>query len=170
MDATDAGADPMHELGNLRMRSFRAGDAHVVELAGVFDAVAAPAVEAELTRVEAGDARMVVLDLRRLTFMGSSGLQVVVPAHRRLAERLVVVKGPRNVQRMFELCDTATPLPFADEPPPHATPAGAMTTEGSPDGAVMARRRAAAIVRAEQGALAVAVRELRSRNRARPLR
>jgi anti-anti-sigma factor len=169
MDATDAGAGPMHELGNLRMRSFRASDAHVVELAGELDAVAAPGVEAELARVEAGDARMVVLDLRGLTFIGSSGLQVVVLAHRRLAERLVVVRGPRNVQRMFELSDTATPLPFADEPP-HATPAGAMTTERAPDSAVMARRRAAAIARAEQGALAAAVRELRSRNRVGPLR
>jgi anti-sigma B factor antagonist len=159
MDATDASAGPMHELGSLRMRSFRAGDAHVVELADEFDIAAAPGVEAELARVEAGDAQMVVLDLRELAFIGSSGLRVIVLAHRRLAERLVVVKGPRSVQRVFALCDMDRPLPFVDEPP-----------QATPDSAAAARRRAAAITRAEQGALAAAVRELRSRNRVGPLR
>jgi anti-anti-sigma factor len=169
MDATDASAGPMHELGSLRMRSFRAGDAHVVELADEFDIAAAPGVEAEFARVEAGDAQMVVLDLRGLAFIGSSGLRVIVLAHRRLAERLVVVKGPRSVQRVFELCDMDRPLPFVDEPP-QATPEGTTAPVASPDSAAAARRRAAAITRAEQGALAAAVRELRSRNRVGPLR
>jgi anti-anti-sigma factor len=164
MDATDAGAFPMRELGSLRMRSFRAADAHVIELADEFDIAAAPGVERELARVEGSDARMVVLDLRRLTFIGSSGLRVVVLAHRRLAERLVVVKGPPSVQRVFEVCDMTTPLPFVDAPP-HV-----MAAAGPGDAAAAARRRAAAITRAEQGALAAAIRELRSRNRMRPSR
>jgi anti-anti-sigma factor len=167
MDATYAGADPMRELGSLRMRSFRHGDAHVIELADEFDICAAPGVERELARVEASDARMVVLDLRRLAFIGSSGLRIVVLAHRRLAERLAVVKGPRSVQRVFELCDLATPLPFVDAVP-HPSREGAVTA--SPADVAAARRRAAAITRAEQGALAAAVRELRSRNRVGPLR
>jgi anti-sigma B factor antagonist len=161
MDATDAGADPTRELGSLRIRSFRTGDAQVIELADEFDIAAVPGVERELARVEASDARMVVLDLRRLAFIGSSGLRIIVLAHRRLAGRLVLVKGPRSVQRVFELCDMVTPLPFADEPP-HARLEG--------DTAAAARRRAAAITRAEQGALAAAVRELRSRNRVHPFR
>src|SRR4051812_18839552 len=105
MDATEAGAGPVHELGSLRMRSFRAGSVHVIELAEEFDVAAAPGVEHELARVEASDARTVVIDLRRLAFIGSSGLRIIVLAHRRLAERLVVVKGPPRVQRVFELCD-----------------------------------------------------------------
>jgi hypothetical protein len=92
-----------------------------------------------------------------------------VLAHRRLAERLVVVKGPRSVQRVFALCDMDRPLPFVDEPP-QATPEGTTAPVASPDSAAAARRRAAAITRAEQGALAAAVRELRSRNRVGPLR
>jgi anti-anti-sigma factor len=151
------------------MRSFRAGGAHVIELAEEFDIAAAPGVERELARVEAGDARMVVLDLRRLAFIGSTGLRIIVLAHRRLAERLVVVRGPRSVQRVFELCDMATPLPFVDDLP-DASPEGATSPAGSPDSAAAARRRAAAITRAEQGALAAAVRELRSRNRVGPFR
>jgi anti-sigma B factor antagonist len=169
MDATDAGAGRMHELGSLRMRSFRAGGAHVIELAEEFDIAAAPGVERELARVEASDARTVVLDLRRLAFIGSSGLRIIVLAHRRLGERLVVVRGPRSVQRVFELCDMETPLPFVDEPP-HASTEDTTAPEGSPDSAAAARRRAAAITRAEQGALAAAVRELRSRNRVSPFR
>jgi anti-sigma B factor antagonist len=169
MDATEAGAGPVHELGSLRMRSFRAGSVHVIELAEEFDVAAAPGVEHELARVEASDARTVVIDLRRLAFIGSSGLRIIVLAHRRLAERLVVVKGPPRVQRVFELCDLEAPLPFVDDPP-HATPEGTPSRAGSTDGAAAARRRAAAITRAEQGALAAAVRELRSRNRVGPFR
>jgi anti-sigma B factor antagonist len=169
MDATDAGAGRMHELGSLRMRSFRAGGAHVIELAEEFDVAAVPGVEGELARVEAGDARMVVIDLRRLAFIGSSGLRIIVLAHRRLGERLVVVRGPRSVQRVFELCDMETPLPFVDEPP-HASTEDTTAPGGLPDSAAAARRRAAAITRAEQGALAAAVRELRSRNRVSPFR
>jgi hypothetical protein len=67
------------------------------------------------------------------------------------------------VQRVFELCDLATLLPFVDEVP-HAGTASPVNT------AAAARRRTAAIARAEQGALAAAVRELRSRDRVRPIR
>jgi anti-sigma B factor antagonist len=169
MDATEAGAGPVHELGSLRMRSFRAGGAHVIELAEEFDVAAAPGVEHELSRVDASDARMVVIDLRRLSFIGSSGLRIIVLAHRRMAERLVVVKGPPSVQRVFKLCDLEASLPFVDDPP-HATPEGTPSKADPVDGAAAARRRSAAITRAEQGALAAAVRELRSRNRVGSLR
>src|SRR5258708_1827164 len=80
MDATDASAGPMHELGSLRMRSFRAGDAHVVELADEFDIAAAPGVEAELARVEAGDAPKGVPALPGPAFIGPPRRRVLVPA------------------------------------------------------------------------------------------
>jgi anti-anti-sigma factor len=49
----------------------------------------------------------VVLDLRRLTFMDSSGIHGVVELARgaaRLKIGLVVIPGPRAVRRLFEVC------------------------------------------------------------------
>jgi anti-anti-sigma factor len=51
--------------------------------------------------------RRVVLDLRRLTFMDSSGIHGVVELARgaaRLKIGLVVIPGPRAVRRLFEVC------------------------------------------------------------------
>lgn len=107
----------IRELGTLRMHSLRDGDTHVIELAGELDIAGVPAVERELQRVEGSDARMVVLDLRELGFIDSSGLRVVVLAHRRRPGRLAVVQGSRAVQRVFELCGLVKLLPFVDTAP-----------------------------------------------------
>jgi len=101
----------------LRVHSLREGDTHVIALAGEFDIAGVPAVERELRRVEGGDARMVVLDLRMLGFIDNSGLRVVVLAHRRQPGRLAVVKGEHGVQRVFEVCGLMKLLPFVDEAP-----------------------------------------------------
>ncbi len=171
LDAADAQPDWRRGPGTLRVRSLRHGDTHVVELAGELDIAGLPAVERELERAEDGEARTVVLDLRGLGFIDSSGLRVVVLAHRRQRGRLVVVKGPPRVQRVFEVCGLAKRLPFVDEPP-HVN---AATAAGGTDGTVgtaslmaitaAASRRAAVVSRADQGALAAAVRELCSRPR-----
>ena len=47
-----------------------------------------------------------MLDLRRLNFLDSTGLRVVASADARARDegrRLVIVKGPPAVQRVFEL-------------------------------------------------------------------
>lgn len=60
---------------------------------------------------------MVVLDLRQLGFIDSSGLRVVALSHRRRPGRLAVVKGSGAVQRVFEMCGLVELLPFIDEAP-----------------------------------------------------
>jgi anti-anti-sigma factor len=59
----------------------------------------------------------IVLDLRELAFIACSGLLVIVMAHRRQASRLVVVKGPRHVQRVFEICNLVRVLPLIEKFP-----------------------------------------------------
>jgi anti-anti-sigma factor len=61
-----------------------------------------------------------VFDLGELEFIDSSGLNVLVDAHRRCVgtdTRLVIIPGPRAVQRVFELCGLNEILTFADEYP-----------------------------------------------------
>jgi anti-anti-sigma factor len=61
-----------------------------------------------------------VFDLGELEFIDSSGLNVLVDAHRRctaIDTRLVIIPGPRAVQRAFELCGLKEILTFAAEYP-----------------------------------------------------
>jgi anti-anti-sigma factor len=104
-------------LCGLRVGSFRDGDTHVIVLDGELDLATMEDVERELERVGGTDARLIAVDLRELTFMDCSGLRVIWVAHRREAERLILVRGPRCVQRVFEIAGLVRLLAFVDEPP-----------------------------------------------------
>jgi anti-sigma B factor antagonist len=106
--------------------SQRAGDVHVVQLSGELDKDSAPALEAELKRVEATDARHIVVDLSGLTFIGSDGLKVFIHASTRSrgnGDRLILLRGNDEVQSTFEVAGLLSRLPFDDHrvPSPPAT-------------------------------------------------
>ncbi len=74
-------------------------------------------LEAELRAAEATDAKRIVLDLSGLNFMDSRGLGALLEAQarsRRDSNRLRIVRGPRRIQRVFELTNTQELLPFLD--------------------------------------------------------
>jgi anti-anti-sigma factor len=97
--------------------SFRDGDRQVVVLEGELDLATMDGVERALVRAGGTDARLIVVDLRELEFMDCSGLRVLWAAHRREGERLVLVRGPEHVQRVFEISGLVSALAFVDEPP-----------------------------------------------------
>jgi anti-anti-sigma factor len=77
-----------------------------VRLRGELDVATAPLAEDALKTAEAREPRLLALDLGLLTFMDSTGLRLVMGADARAREagrRLVVVRGPDAVQRVFEL-------------------------------------------------------------------
>lgn len=83
---------------------------HLVTLRGELDAFTVPDVRAALAATDAGD---VVLDLRDVTFIDSSGLAMIVEARLRLdGEQRRLVIGPRSdvVQRLLELSGVAARL------------------------------------------------------------
>lgn len=56
-----------------------------------------------------------ILDLSEVTFIDGTGLGVILRAHGRLREadcRLVVIPGPRAVQRLFKITGTERQLDF----------------------------------------------------------
>jgi anti-sigma B factor antagonist/stage II sporulation protein AA (anti-sigma F factor antagonist) len=66
------------------------------------------------------DGEDLVVDLRGLAFLDTSGLQLVVELHRRSQADgfvLTLVRGGTPVQRVFEIAGLEGILPFADEPP-----------------------------------------------------
>ena len=75
-------------------------------LAGEFDLSNAAQVEDALKEIEREQPPLLVLDLRKLTFMDSTGLRVMVSADARARDgsrRLVVVQGPESVHRVFRI-------------------------------------------------------------------
>ena len=93
----------------------RAGDAIVVAPAGEIDLATIAAVEVEVEAALA-DSPALVLDLREVTFIDSAGLRLVLEASRK-ASRFSVVRGPREVQRVFGLVGLDQRLEMLDEPP-----------------------------------------------------
>ena len=77
-----------------------------ISLRGELDLSSVGKLDDELQQVERSGAGVVVLDLSTLTFLDSTGLRCVVRADERAREegrRLMVVKGPEAVQRVFEI-------------------------------------------------------------------
>jgi anti-sigma B factor antagonist len=78
----------------------------VLRPTGDIDAYTAPQLRTQLHDATSSGARVVVVDLREVTFIDSAGLGALVGAHRRMLEadgRLRVVRPPALVARAFEL-------------------------------------------------------------------
>jgi len=103
------------KLGSLAVRSEREGEAHIIELIGELDLDGAPQLEDALRDAEAGDATSIVVDLGRLEFIDSTGLRLLVMAAERMNNgRFSLLRGPKQVHRVFEITDLVDRLPFAD--------------------------------------------------------
>ena len=81
-----------------------------VHLTGELDVDTTPQLEETLSHPDS-QARLVVVDMRELAFMDSSGVHAIVNASARARQRgsrLVILRGPPDVDRVFTLtgnCD-----------------------------------------------------------------
>jgi anti-sigma B factor antagonist len=96
------------------------GSVAIVALKGELDMHAMADLEPELERLECENAiEVVALDLRELFFLDSAGLRTILLLRNQLLEfdrRLVLVRGPQAVQRVFEITRTTERLEFVDAP------------------------------------------------------
>jgi len=77
----------------------------VLVLSGEIDLMSAPTLERELLRAEESH-DLVAIDLSDISFLDSTGLHLITAASLRLRERggrLLVVQGPPQISRLFEL-------------------------------------------------------------------
>ena len=99
------------------------GDTVHIRLSGELDISSAPRVEDELARVEPDGPELIVLDLRNLAFMDSTGLRLLIAADTRARQqnrRLTIVKGPEPVQRVFRITRLEERLEIVDDVPAEA--------------------------------------------------
>ena len=105
--------EPAAEFSVTRRAS---GEAVVVAPVGEIDLATVDALAQALAAARE-EAQSVVLDLREVTFMDSAGLRLVLETSRAGAE-FAVVRGPREVQRLFDLVGLdERRLTMLDQPP-----------------------------------------------------
>jgi anti-anti-sigma factor len=93
--------------------------ATVIAISGELDLASSPALEEELARAFQSGAKLVIVDLRDLDFMDSTGLSVIVKSHQAAAQQqseLCLVKGPPQVQRLLTLTGVAERVTVLDAP------------------------------------------------------
>jgi anti-anti-sigma factor len=94
-------------------------EATVIALSGELDLASSPELEERLEQVFGSGAQVVILDLRELDFMDSTGLSVLVKAHQTAeaaGRQLCLVKGTPQVQRLLSLTGVADRLRLLDSP------------------------------------------------------
>ena len=106
-------------MTQLSLTTERDGPVVRLVLDGELDIASAGHVERELERIEQEAPATLVLDLRKLTFMDSTGLRIIVSADARARERsrrFVLVRGPDAVQRIFRMTRLDERLTIVDDP------------------------------------------------------
>jgi anti-sigma B factor antagonist len=89
-----------------------------IALRGELDLSTVAKVQDALQRTEAEAPPVIVLDLSKLTFLDSTGLRCLVTADQRARERgrrLVLVRGPDAVQRVFAITRLEERLEIVDD-------------------------------------------------------
>jgi anti-anti-sigma factor len=106
-------------MSNLAVELSRHDDAIRIALTGELDLSSALAFEDQLRRVEEeAQPRVLVLDLRRLKFLDSTGLRLILAAHARALKRggrLSIVQGTDAVRRIFRLTGVIERLNVFDD-------------------------------------------------------
>ena len=105
-------------MPTLEFETTRDGSVPIEPPTGVLDLSGATILEAELDRLAADpELAGIVLDLRGLEFLDSSGLRLVVLADmqaREAGRRFSLIRGNETVHRVFEITRMSQRLDFVD--------------------------------------------------------
>lgn len=95
------------------------GRAITLALSGELDLVSSPVLSRAVDDLARSDLELLIVDLRGLVFMDSTGLHALIRAQNQVQEagrRFALVRGPEQVQRLFDLTGVADALTIADSP------------------------------------------------------
>ncbi|MBV8217588.1 MAG: STAS domain-containing protein [Solirubrobacterales bacterium] len=94
-----------HSRDQIAIVSRRLERGIVLVVSGEIDLATAPAVERELMHAEKYH-DLIAIDLSKVSFLDSTGLHAIMDSNLRLRERggrLLIVEGPPQISRLFEL-------------------------------------------------------------------
>jgi anti-anti-sigma factor len=105
--------------GTLTISSAVENGTTTIGLQGELDLASAPRVEESLVAIEGQQPARMVVDLRRLAFIDSTGLRLLIQADARARERggeFVLRPGDASIQKVFEMTGALDVLRFEDAP------------------------------------------------------
>ena len=106
-------------MTSLSLETREEGDAVRIAVAGELDLSSALTFDEEVRRAEERNPRALILDLRRLRFLDSTGLRLIMSAQARArtrGRRLAIVQGGDPVKRLFRLAGVNRRLDIVDDP------------------------------------------------------
>ena len=109
-----------HEPRQFQVSAERLGASALVTVEGELDIATLPDFERAITRMRSQGLERLVIDLRELSFLDSMSIELLLRLHADLTAigaDLVVVRGPRAVNRIFDLMELERVLTLVDEPP-----------------------------------------------------
>lgn len=95
------------------------GRAATLILSGELDLLSAPELERSMGELARSDADLIVIDLRALEFMDSTGLHVLVRAQQEAhdsSRRFALIRGRGQVRRLFDLTGVNDGFTIVDAP------------------------------------------------------
>jgi anti-sigma B factor antagonist len=109
----------MGEDERLRIATRKGTDRLILELDGELDMASSDVLQAALARANGGEASAVVLDLRGVRFLDSTGLKAIFKARKAVGARgqqFAVTPGSAQVQRLLSLTRLDEHLRTIDSP------------------------------------------------------
>lgn len=107
------------EIDQLDIRVDEGDDQAVIYLDGELDPHTAPLLQEELDRLVAKGSTKIVLDMSALRFIDSSGLRVVISAHRRVRDaggHLALRSPSDTARRLLEITGLTDHIDVVDAP------------------------------------------------------
>jgi anti-sigma B factor antagonist len=100
----------------LQIDTAQRNGATVLTVLGEVDLATAPLLDEQITAAEAGATERIVVDLDRVSFMDSSGLQVLLThvLSEENGSRIRLTRGSPQVLRLFKVSGMFEQLPFVD--------------------------------------------------------
>lgn len=115
----NAGTSRVDTLGRLHIGVRTDARATVIALAGELDLASAPALRAQLEDTIGSRVELVILDLRGVDFMDSTGVAVLIRARQAARDswqRFALVRGGHQVDRLFRITSLDQHFMIVDAP------------------------------------------------------
>jgi anti-sigma B factor antagonist len=119
MSKLEADGEQMSAQDNFRVDVRNEDRAVVFAVEGELDLASSPTLEQAIDSVSEDDIDLLIVDLRELRFMDSTGLHALVKANKRAGEagrKFAVVQGGAQIQRLLSLTGVGELLTVAASP------------------------------------------------------